>query len=304
MELKVGATVLIAIAILVLGIIWGKNYSFGTDHRNVSFLFDNSGGLRTKDEVTVNGVRKGHVAGIQLEGDKVRVEVALSPEVELYSDYRAYITAAELMGGQKLEIKPGSSGAKLDLEDPAAPLQGTDTSGFAEMMMGISQLASQTSHLALRLDTTLTMVQKLVDPATVQQPLVQTMQDLQATSRQLRELIASNDQLVRQTIANLSQTSSQVREIVTNRRDTLDSTLVSFQRSAERLEVFSSTLQEIAVSIENRQNTLGQLIHDDELFDKMRSAVNNVDSAATELRTNIGAFLSSSNFSFINLLSF
>lgn len=303
-ELQVGITAITGILILVLGIIWGKNYNLASDQYHVKFSFPNTGGLRTNDMVSVNGVRKGSVAGIALEKNQAIIEVALSRDVELYTDYRATIAPIEMMGGKKIEIMPGGNGAKILPANLTAPLPGTSSGGMSEALVGVSELAVQAIYLTRRVDTTLTLVHRMLDEATVRQPLVHSLADLQATTAALRELVANNDLIVRRTLNNLDYTSGQLREVVEQRRSNLDSTLLTFSRTMQRLDNFTATLEDISQRINKREGNLGQLIYDDALVTHLRSTLANVDSTTTELRANLGKILSSSNFSLINVLSF
>jgi ABC-type transporter Mla subunit MlaD len=109
---------------------------------------------------------------------------------------------------------------------------------------------------------------------------------------------------MQQTVDNLESTSSQLREMVERRSPQIDSTLLSFNRTAQKLEGFTATLDEISLRLQQRQGTLGNLIYDDELYIRLNSAVANVDSTVVELRSSFGKLLNGSNFNLINLLSF
>ncbi len=303
-ELFVGVTVVAGILILVLGIIWGKNYNLASDQYHVKFSFPNTGGLRANDLVSVNGVRKGSVSGIALEKGQAIIEIALSRDVELYSDYRATIAPIEMMGGKKIEIMPGGKGERIFPESLTAPLPGTSSGGMSEALVGVTELAIEVLHLTKRVDTTLTLVHRMLDESSVRRPLVASLADLQATTSALRELVSSNDRVIRRTLTNVDETSGQLREIVTQRRADLDSTLITFNRTMQRLDHFTATLNDITTQINNRQGNLGQLLYDDEIATHLRSTLANVDSTTSELRTKLGKFLSGSNFSLINVLSF
>jgi phospholipid/cholesterol/gamma-HCH transport system substrate-binding protein len=303
-ELQVGVTVIAGVLILVLGIIWGKNYNLASDQYHVKFSFPNTGGLRPNDVVSVNGVRKGSVSGIALEKNRAVIDVALSRDVELYADYRATIAPIEMMGGKKIEIMPGGSGERIFPERLSAPLPGSSSGGMSEALVGVTELALEALRLAKRVDTTLTLVQSMLDESTVRRPLANSLADLQATTSALRELVANNDLAIRRTLANVDETSGQLRELVTQRRGDLDSTLITFTRAVQRLDHFSATLDGITAQINRREGNLGKLLYDEELAAHLRSTLANVDSTTTELRTKLGKFLSGSNFSLINVLSF
>lgn len=303
-EFIVGLTVIAGLAILLFGILWGKNYRLASDQLRVAFLFQNTGGLRVNDPVTVSGVRKGQVAGIRLENGLVRVDLKLDRDVQLYADVKAYITAVEMMGGKKVEIVPGVSGQLLDLPNLREPLRGAQTAGFSEMFLEMGNLAVRSNQLMQRLDSTLTLASAFLDETTVRRPLIATLNDLQATTAALRQFALNNQMAMQQTMNNAEATSTQLRGLIERRGPQIDSTFAALDRTIRRLDSFTITLNEISARLQNRQGNLGKLIYDDETYRRLNTAIAKVDSTVIELRTGLGKFLHGSNFNLINLLSF
>ena len=303
-EFIVGLTIIAGLAILLFGILWGKNYRLASDQLRVAFLFQNTGGLRVNDPVTVSGVRKGQVAGIRLENGLVRVDLKLDRDVQLYADVKAYITAVEMMGGKKVEIVPGVSGQLLDLPNLREPLRGAQTAGFSEMFLEMGNLAVRSNQLMQRLDSTLTLASAFLDETTVRRPLIATLNDLQATTAALRQFALNNQMAMQQTMNNAEATSTQLRGLIERRGPQIDSTFAALDRTIRRLDSFTITLNEISARLQNRQGNLGKLIYDDETYRRLNTALATVDSTVIELRTGLGKFLHGSNFNLINLLSF
>ena len=77
-EIQVGLTVIGALVTLLWGVTWLKDFSLARKVRVWHVQFPQTGGLGPSDEVQVNGIRKGAVSGIALQGDKVIVDLALS----------------------------------------------------------------------------------------------------------------------------------------------------------------------------------------------------------------------------------
>jgi phospholipid/cholesterol/gamma-HCH transport system substrate-binding protein len=303
-EFKVGLTVIVGLLILLFGILWGKNYRLVANQSRASFLFQNTGGLRVSDPVTVNGVKKGQVAAIQLQNGMVRVDVMLDRDVQFFSDVRAYITTVELMGGKKLEIIPGTSSEVLDLAALRQPLSGAQTAGFSEMLLEMSKVAARSNHLMQRLDSTITLAAAFLDDATFRRPLITALQDLQASAAAMRQFVQANQRDVQHAVANVEATSTQLRSVVERRSPQIDSALATFSRTVQKLDAFATTLDEISLRLRQRQGNLSKLIYDDETYTRLNSTIARVDSTVIELRANLGKFLHGSNFNLINLLSF
>ncbi len=304
LELKVGATVIVALIILVFGVMWGKNYRLTTGQQPVRFSFDNSSGLKPGDPVTVSGVNKGQVSTIELDRGRAIITSMLDRDVELYSDFRAYITAVELMGGKKIEILPGTIEPRFNLTALTAPLVGTQTVGFPELMLVATDLAGRTVHIAARLDTTLALVNSVLDKERLQQPLHSALTDLQTTTTKLRQLLDDNETLLQRVATNVDYTASELRAVVERRSNGVDSTLIALAEASGRLNEFSKTLEEISKRVRNKEGAVGRLLYDDQLIVSLERAVLRVDSTANDLRLHLGRYLNGANVSLFNLLQF
>lgn len=304
LELKVGATAIAALVILVFGVMWGKNYRLATGQQPVRFSFDNSSGLKLGDPVTVSGVNKGQVSAIELDRGRAIITIMLDREIELYSDFRAYITAVELMGGKKVEILPGRADPRFNLTTLTEPLVGTQTVGFPELMLVASDLAGRTVHIAARLDTTLALVNSVLDKDRLQQPLHIALTDLQTTTTKLRRLLDDNETLLQRVAANVDYTTTELRAVVERRSNGVDSTLIALAEASGRLNEFSKTLEEISKRVRNKEGAVGRLLYDDQLIVSLERAVLRVDSTANDLRLHLGRYLSGANVNLFNLLNF
>jgi phospholipid/cholesterol/gamma-HCH transport system substrate-binding protein len=303
-EFIVGLTVILGLSILLFGILWGKNYRLASNQVKVSLLFQNTGGLRLNDPVTVNGVKKGQVAGIRLEEGLVRVDVQLDSDVQLYSDVNAYITTVEMMGGKKVDIFPGTSGQPLDLANLRTPLRGAQTAGFSEMFLEMSKIAARSTQLMSRLDSTITLASTFLDDNTFRRPLIAVLSDLQVSTAVMRQFVQNNQAAMQQTMTNVEATSIQLRDLLDRRTPQIDSTFVALGRTIRKLDSFATTLDDIALRLQQRQGNLSKLIYDEETYNRLNSTIAKVDSTVVELRTHLGKFLNGSNFNLINLLSF
>lgn len=304
LELKVGTTIIAALVILIFGVMWGKDFRLATGQRPVRFLFENSSGLKPGDPVTVSGVRKGQVSSIGLERGHAMVTVMLDPEVELFSDVRAYITVVELMGGKKVEILPGVSGIRLDLATLADPIVGTQTAGIPELLLVAGDLAERTVNVVVRLDSTMTLVNALLDRDRLQGPLHRSASDLQATTDKLRRLLEGNETLLQRVATNVDYTTAELRAVVERRSSGVDSTFVALAEASDRLNEFSKTLEEISTRLRQKEGALGRLLYDDQLMISLERAVLRIDSTASDLRLHLGRYLNGANVSLFNLLHF
>lgn len=131
LELKVGAMVLVALALLVTFILILGDWSLGRT-AEIAVYFQNPGGLTGGSAVKVAGRKVGTISEMSFLGQAgprnpasglpavVRARIAVDEEVRtaLRSDAKFYVTTKGVLGDPFLEIEPGISPVPLDLNKP------------------------------------------------------------------------------------------------------------------------------------------------------------------------------------------
>lgn len=77
---------------------------------------DTSDGLVEDKEVSYNGVGIGKVTGLELVGDRVRVDMAIDDEVEVPADVDVVVMRSSPVGEQRLDLRPVGDGGGETLE--------------------------------------------------------------------------------------------------------------------------------------------------------------------------------------------
>ena len=117
-EILMGAVVLVtAIGFLFLGL-----QSINTNQKdgyNISLIFGSSAGLKTGDSVKISGIDVGKIIKLDLDLDdyNAKIYINLSNEVKIPEDSSARITSSSLLGGNFLDIIPGTSETFLKPND-------------------------------------------------------------------------------------------------------------------------------------------------------------------------------------------
>lgn len=304
LELRVGGAGILAILILVLGSMWGKDITLARRYRQVSFLFENSGGLRPGDPATVNGVKKGRVELVTLRGKEVVVTASLDNDVQLFADATARISMLDFMGGHKLEILPGKSSTEIALNQLTEPIQGMTVVGMGEMLAEAVNMKTKVDTVLTSLQETARSLSKFTGDERMQRNIRQGITNLSDASESLRRLLDQNERQLTESAEALHAASTTVNKLIQNRAAGLDSTLQTIGMIVARLDTFSRSLQTISEKFDRREGTLAQLIYNDETYDKLQQTMNAVDSLAIDLRRNLGKYLSEKDIKLINLIDF
>jgi phospholipid/cholesterol/gamma-HCH transport system substrate-binding protein len=117
-ETLMGGIVLItAICFLVLGMkTVNDNQKEGYQ---ISLIFGSSAGLKNGDHVKISGINVGKILNLELnmENYNAKVIVNLNDNIKVHDDSSARITSSSLLGGNFIDIIPGSAETYLKFDD-------------------------------------------------------------------------------------------------------------------------------------------------------------------------------------------
>src|SRR3954468_6089919 len=106
-EATVGAIVIVAIVVFVLGTMWLSGRSVGSANV-VRIQFPNVSGLKRASPVRVSGVNVGKVERIEfVDVGKVLVMASLPPKIRPRLDAQAKIVSVTLVGDYAVDFDPG-----------------------------------------------------------------------------------------------------------------------------------------------------------------------------------------------------
>ena len=131
-EILLGAIVLLtAIGFLTLGM---QSINSQKDGYNISLIFGSTAGLKNGDDVKISGISVGKITKLELDLDdyNAKVNIIIDNNIKIPDDSSAKITSSSLLGGNCLDIIPGSSEQNLGPSDIIYDT--TDPVSFTDML--------------------------------------------------------------------------------------------------------------------------------------------------------------------------
>ncbi|MFI5201657.1 MAG: MlaD family protein [Candidatus Kapaibacterium sp.] len=171
-DIRVGVTVLIGIALLLAGIAWAKHWHIGAPEETHRAVFPTAAGLELGDPVDVNGVKLGTVKEIQLQPEDVIVTMEFPSHVDFRSDAAASIYMLELMGGKKIEIRPGTSPEPLAA---TAIIPGNNWGDIGSLVAMVTSLSTVLTSITGKTDTLFTSLNGMLQGDTLKTKLNRTL---------------------------------------------------------------------------------------------------------------------------------
>jgi len=273
-EIKVGVSVVAAVVILILGVMWIEQVSFSNKFVSYTVYFSDVGGLEAGDPVTVSGVSSGEVGAVTLEHGRVRTELLIGEGVKIFDDCSVEILTIGLMGEKYIGIDPGGEGAVLP---PGSSIQGDYKAGMAEAVAGFGDVVEE-------LDETVRAFRRLVDTDGEGASLTEALRKIDELTAEILVILRENRANLKSTARNLERISGDVDDLVGSRKETLARGIEDFASAAARFDSVSVSLKSITERIENGDGTLGMLVNEKKLHEDMEQVLANLNALLEDVR--------------------
>lgn len=289
-EFIIGICVLVALVVLFFGIdfLRGINLFQPTNFYHASY--SNVAGLEIAAPVTIDGYKVGQVREINFDFNspgEIDVVLALDEKLSLPIDSRAVIESG-LMNGASIRIIMGKASEKI-------PIGGNvQTAVVPDLMSALSGgLMPAVENILPKVDSLLYNLNLLVsDPALL-------------TSIQRLDAITSNVELatvgLNHTMNNQLPTVMNNAGKITTNLDTVVQNLavlsaqlkaIPLQSTMANVDATTSNLVKFSNQLNDQNSTLGLLMNDPELYNKLNRVAADVDSLIVDIKRNPKRYIS------------
>lgn len=274
LELQVGALLIVAFVGLAAGILWISGARFGGNEMTLYVAADDAASVAAGSVVMLRGVPVGAVEEVRLVGDGVVIRLKASPKGRLASDTYASFETAGFLGQMIVGLRPGSADDDLVSGDTIP----------ATVLPGLTSLADQ---LGVQAGNVLERTQRLLSNdliASVKSgagAFAGTMGELEAMlerqSHTLEQLIGSLAAMTAQLSA--ATDGPELERTVAN----IDSLTARLSSASEHFVASSEALASILQKIDTGEGSMGKLVNDPVLYDRMAAAMENMQAATEEI---------------------
>lgn len=269
-ELKVGIAVVVGIILFIWILSWAKSFSLSASDRILNVSFANVSGLEIGDEVTINGVKKGFVDNLKIQGDLVIVKLSMEGDAKIQEDAIFRIAMLDLMGGKKVEIYPGVSSQPIDY----SKLQtGTFTADIATVMSMVGGAQEDINSSIKDMKITLNALNNYLTDKQLNQNIKSSVDNLSEASRKLNLMMDENRENLKKLIGNSVELSEEATTFLTKNKDELGSSFKEMKILLEKTNLLVSRANEFADEIKSKKNNVGKLLYDDELYNSLTKSI-------------------------------
>jgi len=288
LEIRVGFTIFIAVLIFTVGLMWFEGFKVGRKTYEIQAVFPMVGGIDRGDAVDVNGVEKGEVREVALRERDAIITMALETSVVIPADSKIFLQTRGIMGERAVSIVLGSSGERLA---EGAVMQGIYDPGISEALAAVG---TATENLQRLVDE----VERLGGILTDGERLATIIDNLAVVSGRLREGLDENLSSINRGMNAFGNSAARVDSTLARNSAKIDSILARLDSASGELpellagiSAVTRSLGEIARRLETDDNTLGALVQDRELLDKLEKAITGLDELVADIKMNPKKYL-------------
>lgn len=287
-EFAVGLLTIVAFVLLYFGFNFLKGQDFFSTRSTYYAFYDNIDGLKSSNEILLNGVAVGQVAGITIlqdRGGKVMLTLEVDDNISLYQNTKATITS-DLLGSKSILLDMGEpSAVRMDGDT----IEGYAEKGFAEMIQ--AEGASLTGGIE---ETILRMNSILAEFQGNGEKINEIVENLQSITKQ-------TDLTIKENRNHLHGTTTEVEKLLTGLNDPeqgLQATMSEFRYLADSLSQINvqPTLAKLNATLDNLNSTLDlvqngdglitRALKDDSVYNSLNQVMVDLDKLFIDLKDN------------------
>ena len=291
-ETKVGSLTAIAIVLLILGFNFLKGKDLFNRATRVYAVFSQLGSLSKSNEVKINGLPVGTVYDLQPLDKNVsgiKVVITLNLDINIPSNSIAYIKDPfGGLGTANIVIEPGNSTTYLKNGDQLATRQ--DQGLLGGLSAEVSPTLSKIRNSLDSLNRVFGNINTLFD-TDAKSNLQQTIANLNQATAALNGMLSQSGPLagtmenVDAITGNLRKNNDSISAILGNtKKFTAQLSNLNLQQTMDTLQSAVSELKSSISKISSNEGTLGALINDRSLYNKLNSAVLSAEILIDDLR--------------------
>jgi phospholipid/cholesterol/gamma-HCH transport system substrate-binding protein len=280
-EVKIGITVVVAVAFLIYGVNYLKGIDLFKKRREFIAVYSDINGLVVPSPVIVSGMKVGQVTEITfIEHDKIIVKFSIDNKSVVFpKDSRAIIFNADLLGTRAIDIKYGKSDKMAQPGDTL--VSDRQVSMQEKIDAQIAPLKFKIESLLGSLDTLTEGISGVIGGS--KDKLKIAIDNFATTGKNLSEFTTRLNQMVDETgkitatinkidniVGNIQKSNNQITKVINNTAAITDTiSHLELTQTINKINKTMAGINSVLESVNKGEGTLGSLIKNDSLYKEL-----------------------------------
>ncbi len=308
-EAKIGILIILTIGFSIWGYSFLRGQRIFTASVYYYVMYEDLGGLVESADVILSGYPIGHVDNIRfVDINHLSVRLSVERRFNLPRGTVARISSSDILSGRTIEILPGSS---AEMHSPGDTIRGEIEPDLLQAISNhLIPLTTRAGDMMASMDSILVILQSLLDQD-FRTTFTQTIDDIGLTVSSLQRSVYSADTLLTHQESRFNRILDNLESIsgnVAGSNEDINTILNNFASISDSLaqaeliytvnrlnDILSETAQVMA-RIEKGEGSLGKLVSDEQLYNNLESATENLDLLLIDLKERPGRYLNFSIF--------
>ena len=278
-EIRIALVAILGIVIMYFGMNFLKGISLFSDDEVYYITFKDVNGLSASSPIFANGYQVGVVRGIDYDfanNSEIVVTFTVDDDIRIPKGSTAEIIS-DMMGKVKMNLLI-AEGISQGIVNPGDTIVGSTDAGIVGKVAG---LVPEVEKMLPKLDSILISVNALLTDPNITKSMSNVQQitkDLTTSTRELNTLMAS----LNKNVPGLMDKTNGVLDNTTRLTDNLAS--VDIDATMSKVNQTLTNVQTLTEKLNNKQGTLGLLMNDPSLYNKLTKTVQSADTLLNNLR--------------------
>ncbi|MEO6882642.1 MAG: MlaD family protein [Bacteroidia bacterium] len=299
-EVRIGIIVTAALALLIFGFNFLKGRNIFSHPKTVYALYKHIDGLVEANPVQVNGFRIGRVQSIEMLPDtsgRILVTFVISDKnARIPKNSVAKIISSDLLGSKAIQIQFGN--AANYIQDGDTMSAGTEDNLKDAVNKQIQPLKDKAENLISSIDSVMIVVQSVFNKGNTTnisrsvESIRKSLETFENTSKNLDELVVSEKgkmsvifSNIESISSNLANNNKKLSNMMTNFSSISDSLAKSNLKSTiNNADIALSNAAEIMKKINQGKGSLGMLVNNDTLYNKLQGSADQLNKLLEDMR--------------------
>lgn len=275
LEIKVGATVIAGVLILIVGFAIFKEWSPLTAQEQIMMRFPNSAGLQSGDQVALNGVNIGKVASVTLDESTVLVTANIAAGTRILEGAVPTIQMLELMGGKKIEITQGEGKKTIPLDHVISGSVDPDIAGALHL---IGDLEGNVRSLGENANELILNANSIIGDKEFIASMKEAAINLRDLTIEARSILAENRSNISGLAENMNSLVKRVDTLLVEIKPRLTATMDGTDNTLASADSLLVTIQQLVQDIRTGNGIISRALYDTSMTAMTERLVSKVDS--------------------------